>query len=249
MTTKKIVLIISVIIFIIIATIILLPLLVINEPVITMPTIMTMPENAKIIQLPEPKTQSEVSIEQALIKRRSVRSYTDEPLSLAEVSQLLWAAQGITVRPDGRKGRTAPSAGALYPLEIYLTVRNVDGLETGVYRFIPEEHKLEKVLAEDVHPELSAAALGQPWVAQAPINIVIGAVYERTTGKYGERGIRYVHMEVGHVGQNISLQVISLNLGTVVVGAFDDEQVKKIINMRNNEVPLYIMPVGRVRNF
>ena len=199
-----------------------------------------------IIQLPELRFDSDVSIEQALFNRRSVRRYTDEALTLQEVSQLLWAAQGITVRPDRRRGRIAPSAGALLPLEIYLTVRNVDGLETGVYRFMSEGHKLRKVLAGDIHAELSTAALGQPWVSQAPINIVIAAIYERTTRKYGERGIRYVHMEVGHVGQNISLQVISLNLGTVVVGAFDDDRVHEIIRMAENEVPLYIMPVGRL---
>lgn len=212
-----------------------------KQPVITMPN-----ENENIIQLPKPRFESEISIEEALLNRRSVRHYIDEPLTLAEVSQLLWAAQGITVRPDGRKGRTVPSAGALYPLEVYLTVRNVDGLEPGVYHFIPEGHKLRKVFGGDVHTELSAAALGQPWAVQAPINIVIAAIYERTTVRYGDRGIRYVHMEVGHVGQNISLQAISLNLGTVV-GAFDDDRVHEIIRMAENEAPLYIMPVGRPR--
>ena len=210
------------------------------QPVITMP-------NKGIIQLPEPRFDSDVSIEEALLQRRSVRHYTEEALTLQEVSQLLWSAQGITIRPDGRRGRTAPSAGALFPLEVYLTVRNVEGLEPGVYRFIPEGHQLKKMFANDVHAELSAAALGQPWVAQAPINIVIAAIYERTTVRYGDRGIRYVHMEVGHVGQNISLQVISLNLGTVVVGAFDDDRVHQIIRMADDEVPLYIMPVGRPR--
>jgi len=202
-------------------------------------------EKKEIIILPQPKFESDVSIEEAILERRSVREYKDESLNLQEVSQLLWAAQGITVRPDGRKGRTAPSAGALYPLEVYLTVKNVDGLEPGVYRFIPEGHKLEKIFEGDIQAELSAAALGQPWVAAAPINIIIGAVYERTTVEYGERGIRYVHMEVGHVGQNISLQVISLDLGTVVVGAFDDERVKRILNLPLGVKPLYIMPVGR----
>ena len=199
----------------------------------------------EIIQLPEPRHQSNVSIEQALLRRSSVRHYTDEPLTLAEVSQILWAVQGITIRPDGRKGRTAPSAGALYPLEVYLTVKNVDGLDSGVYHFIPEGHKLRKVLTEDVHIKLSAAALGQAWVANAPINVVIAAVYERTTVRYGDRGVRYVYMEAGHAAQNVHLQVISLDLGTVVVGAFNDKAVKKIINMADNEVPLYIMPVGR----
>ncbi len=203
--------------------------------------------NEKIIQLPEPKKESAVSIEQTLFKRKSVRDYTEKALTLEQVSQLLWAAQGITVRPDGRKGRTAPSAGALYPLEIFLTVRNVKGLDSGVYRFKPEEHQLEKIFTGDIQAELSVAALGQPWVAQAPINIVIAAVYERTTAKYGERGKRYVYIEVGHVGQNISLQAISLALGTVMVGAFDDEAVHRIVNLADNEVPLYIIPVGHPR--
>ena len=203
--------------------------------------------NEKIIQLPEPKKESAVSIEQTLFKRKSVRDYTEKALTLEQVSQLLWAAQGITVRPDGRKGRTAPSAGALYPLEIFLTVRNVKGLDSGVYRFKPEEHQLEKIFTGDIQAELSVAALGQPWVAQAPINIVIAAVYERTTAKYGERGKRYVYIEVGHVGQNISLQAISLALGTVMVGAFDDEAVHRIVNLADNEVPLYIIPDGHPR--
>ena len=248
MTNKKIVLILSVVIFIIIGGVILLrPLVVLDkinvanvaiEPAITMP-------NNGIIQLPEPRFDSEVSIEQTLLQRRSVRHYTEEALTLQEVSQLLWSAQGITIRPDGRRGRTAPSAGALFPLETFLTVRNVDGLKPGIYRFMPQKHQLKKVLVGNVHPQLSEAALGQPWVAQAPINIVIGAVYERATIKYGERGIRYVHMEAGHVGQNISLQVISLNLGTVMVGAFHDDRVHEIINMADDEVPLYIIPIGR----
>jgi len=203
--------------------------------------------NARIIQLPEPKKDSDISIEETLLRRKSVRDYTEEALTLEQISQLLWSAQGITFRPDGRKGRTAPSAGALYPLEVFLTVRNVKGLEPGVYRFKPEGHQLEKMFIGDVQAELSTAALGQPWVAQAPINIVIAAVYERTTVKYGERGARYVYMEVGHVGQNISLQAISLNLGTVMVGAFDDDEVHRIINMADDEVPLYIIPVGHPR--
>ncbi len=242
MTNKKIILIIVIAIFTITGIMVLLYPLVNNN-------IKELELNAnmkvEIIPLPEPKFDSDVSIEEALLARRSVRSYTDEPLTLQEVSQLLWAAQGITVRPDGRKGRTAPSAGGLHPLEVYLTVRNVKGLEPGVYHFDPYEHNLRKVLVGNIHPELSDAALDQAWVAAAPINIVIGAVYERSTIRYGERGIRYVHMEVGHVGQNISLQVISLDLGTVVVGAFDDERVREIVNMAEDVAPLYIMPVGR----
>jgi len=195
------------------------------------------------VKLPEPRHDGDVSVETALLKRRSVRDYAGGALTLPEVSQLLWAAQGIT-HPRGL--RTAPSAGATYPLETYLVVGDVTGLAAGVYRYKPHEHKLVKVLDGDLRVEPAAAALGQIWVREGAINIVLTAIYERTTRRYGDRGIRYVHMEVGHVGQNIHLQAVALNLGTVVIGAFDDDQVKTFLNLPLNEHPLYIMPVGRI---
>ncbi|MBT9149799.1 MAG: SagB/ThcOx family dehydrogenase [Dehalococcoidia bacterium] len=198
---------------------------------------------ADVIKLPEPRHDGDVSVEATLLKRRSVRDYTGEALTLQEVSQLLWAAQGIT---DPRGLRTAPSAGATYPLEILLVVGDITNLPQGVYRYKPHEHKLVKVLEGDLRAKLAHAALGQTWVREGAINIIITAIYERTTRRYGDRGIRYVHMEVGHVGQNIHLQAVALNLGTVVVGAFRDDQVKKILNLPPDEHPLYIMPVGRI---
>jgi SagB-type dehydrogenase family enzyme len=195
------------------------------------------------IKLPEPKYNSKVSIEKALLERRSVREYKDRSLTLAEISQLLWASQGIT---DLRRGfRTAPSAGALYPLEVYVVAGNVDSLPDGIYKYKPHGHELVKVVKGDKRAELCGAALGQPCVKNNAAVIVIAAVYERTTGKYGERGIRYVHMEVGHAAQNIYLQSVSLNLGTSVVGAFDDREVKRVMNMPDEEQPLCIMPVGK----
>jgi SagB-type dehydrogenase family enzyme len=194
------------------------------------------------VKLPQPQYDSKVSIEKTLRLRRSVRTYSDKPLTLDEISQLLWAAQGIT-NPLGF--RTAPSAGALYPLEIYLVAGNVDSLPDGVYKYKPENHALEKILHGDKREELCAAALGQPCVKKGAAVIVLAAVYERTMKKYGQRGIRYVHTEVGHASQNIYLQGISLNLGTVTVGAFDDEKVKKILHMHSTEQPLSIMPVGK----
>lgn len=194
------------------------------------------------IKLPEPRHDSDVSIEETLLKRRSVRNYTGESLTLQEVSQLLWAAQGIS---DPRGFRTAPSAGATYPLETYLVVGNVENLAQGVYRYDPQEHKLVRTLDKDVRSELSVAALGQPWVEEGAISIVFAAVYERTTRRYGDRGIKYVHMEVGHAGQNVHLQAVALGLGTVVIGAFRDERVKEILDLPQDEQPLYIMPVGR----
>ncbi len=154
------------------------------------------------IKLPVPRYKSGVSIEQALHERRSVRRYKNEPLVIADVSQLLWSAQGIT-SPNGF--RTAPSAGALYPLEVYLVVGNVKGLMRGVYKYYPNQHEIAKIKDRDVRAELAIAALGQGWVKDAAIDIVFAAVYERVTRKYGKRGIRYVHMEAGHAAQNIYL--------------------------------------------
>ncbi len=196
-----------------------------------------------MIELPEPQDSGEISIEVALLERRSVRNYKDEAPTLAEISQLLWAAQGIT-HTGGY--RTAPSAGALYPLEIYVLAGNVDGLQAGIYKYRPQGHELEKVAGGDVRTELCAAALDQECVEDGAAVLVFAAVYERTTGKYAERGVRYVHMEVGHAAQNVYLQAVSLGLGTVVVGAFDDDEVERLLQMQDDERALCIMPVGRV---
>lgn len=194
------------------------------------------------ILLPEPQRQSKTTIEEAILKRRSAREFKDEPLTLFEISQILWSAQGVTAPEWG--GRAAPSAGALYPLEIYLVARKAEGLLPGVYHFIPQGHKLRKVSEGDLSLELTTAAMGQDPIKAAPVNLVITAIFERTTQKYGERGIHYVYMEAGHAAQNVYLQTQSLNLGTVTIGAFDDEEVKKLLKLSPNEVPLYIMPIG-----
>lgn len=197
-----------------------------------------------IIELPEPRYDSDFSLEETLLKRRSVRNYTGESLKLWEVSQFLWAAQGITADWGGR---TAPSAGATYPLETYLVVGDVEGLDKGVYRYNPHRHGLRKVLDGDRRAELTAAALGQGWVREGAVDVVFTAVYERTTRRYSKRGIMYVHMEVGHAAQNVYLQAVALNLGTVVIGAFYDDQVKRVLDLPDEEHPLYIMPVGRIQ--
>ena len=198
------------------------------------------------IMLPEIITKGTISLEEALAKRRSIRNYTNEPLTLQEVSQLLWSTQGITEPESGH--RTAPSAGGIYPLEIFIEVpkNGAKDLTGGVYRYIPEYHKLILVKSGDHNFSLSEAARDQESVLDAKLNIVIAAVYERTTRRYGERGIRYVHMEVGHVGQNVSLQATALNLGMVVIGAFNDDQVQKVIGMKEDEKPQYILSVGRL---
>ena len=200
-------------------------------------------EAGDTIILPEPRNSGEISVEEALLERRSIRNYKNEALTLAEISQLLWAAQGIT-HPGGY--RTAPSAGALYPLEVYVVAGNLDGLRPGIYKYRPQGHELEKVAEGDVRAELCAAALDQECIEDGAAVLVFAAVYERTTWKYGERGVRYVHMEVGHAAQNVYLQAVSLGLGTVVVGAFDDGGVERLLQMQDDERALCIMPVGRL---
>jgi len=194
------------------------------------------------IALPEPVYESDTSIEEALLARRSIRNYREGALTLQELGQLLWAAQGIT-DPSGK--RTAPSAGALYPLEVYVVVGDVEGLEAGVYKYRPEPHDLVKTLDGDRRKDLTRVALNQQYITQGAIDIVITAVYERVTRKYGDRGVMYTHIEAGHAAQNICLQVASLNLGTVTIGAFENDGVKRVLGLPADEEPLYIMPVGR----
>lgn len=187
-----------------------------------------------------------------MARRRSCREYVDEPISLADVGQVLWAAQGITGSDLPR--RTAPSAGATYPIEVYLAAGRVQGLTPGVYRYVPASHALDpvsegSVAAEsargDVRAQLAGAALGQEFLAQAAAVLIIAAAPERTTERYGSRGKRYVHMEAGHVAQNVSLQATALRLGTVVVAAFRDEDVRRVAGM--GEEPLCLMPLGHPR--
>lgn len=194
------------------------------------------------IRLPEPRRDGKVSLERTLALRRSVRSYRDVALSLADVGQLLWAAQGIT---QGERLRTAPSAGALYPLELYLVAGRVEGLGAGVYKYRPERHSLTRLAAEDRRAALAEAALGQQFIARAPATLVLAGVYERTAKRYGERAPRYVHIEIGHAGQNVCLQAVALGLGSVTVGAFRDPDVKRILGLPQEEAPLYLLPVGR----
>ncbi|MDY6966192.1 MAG: SagB/ThcOx family dehydrogenase [Halobacteriota archaeon] len=202
----------------------------------------TIGSESEIIKLPEPAIDGDVTIERALLERRSVRDYKEEPITLTELSQLLWAAQGVT---DPRGFRTAPSAGALYPLELYVVAGDVEDLPDGIYKYMPQGHELTEVLKGDKRTVLSNAALRQSSIKDAAAVIVFSGVDERTTGKYGERGIRYVHIEVGHTAQNLYLQAVSLDLGTVVVGAFEDGEVKRIVDMSEDEDPLLLMPVGK----
>lgn len=197
--------------------------------------------NQAFIPLPVPQTTGKISLEETINKRRTVRSFSKKSISLAELGQLLWAAQGVT-SPEGF--RTAPSAGALYPLEVFVVAGNVSGLESGIYRYKPQNHSLTKIISGDKRKDLASAALGQQQIETAAANIIITAIVKRTSSKYGSRAERYVNMEVGHAAQNILLQVQSLGLSACPIGAFHDEKVKKLLQVKEEE-PLYILTVGK----
>jgi len=198
----------------------------------------------EIIKLPAPDRDGSVPLETTLQKRRSVRSFQDEPLTLAAVSQLLWAAQGITSQHGFR---TAPSAGALYPLEIYVVAAKVAGLANGIYLYEPVQHSLLPTASGDYLPILSRAALWQDAVTQAPAVFVIAGTEKRSTGKYGDRGVRYMYMESGHAAQNICLQAVALGLDSVTIGAFKDNEVASVLKMEKGMNPLYIIPAGKAK--
>lgn len=191
-------------------------------------------KGGEMIDLPEPKFTN-VSLEECIKRRRSIRDFQNKDLSLQQISNLLWSAQGIT--DTIRKFRSAPSAGATYPLEIFIAKRD------GLFRYIPEGHRLKKEQDGDLRKDIARAALNQMFIADAGLVIIITAVYNRTAWRYGERAYRYINNEVGHCAQNIHLEAVALGLGSVPVGAFDDDKIKRILKLKEEE-PIYIIPVG-----
>ena len=195
-----------------------------------------------VIQLPECVQDSGITLVEAIAQRRSIRTFSESSITLPELAGILHSAQGITSEWGFR---AAPSAGATYPLSIFVIAEDVDGLEPGIYRFNPMEHSLMTVKAGNFLQDLALAALGQLCISNAPAAIIIAADYSITTSVYGDRGVMYVHMEAGHASQNIYLLCTALELGTVAVGAFTDNAVAELLSLEENETPLYIMPVGR----
>ena len=192
----------------------------------------------KMIPLPAPKTEGGPALTEALAKRRSIRNFDpDRVLTDAELGQLCWAAQGIN-RPGGRF-RTCPSAGATYPLEMYIVTAR------GVYHYLPKPHAVEEWAPGDLRGKVQSAALNQPWVGRAPAVFVLAADFRRTAKKYGARAKRYVHIEAGHAAQNLHLQAVALNLGSVPVGAFIDRRVAKVLGLPALQTPLYLVPIGQ----
>lgn len=179
-----------------------------------------------------------MSLDHALAMRRSVRKFQNHPLSLKQISQLLWAAQGIT---DKRGFRTAPSAGALYPLEIYVVKRD------GVWRFNPHTQTLSEINDKDLRAPLAEAAYDQTFVARTPFDLVITGIAKRTTRKYGPRGVNYMYAEAGHAAQNYLLEATALHLGAVPIGGFKPYEVQKILKLPSQEEPIYIIPTGKIK--
>lgn len=190
------------------------------------------------LALPKPQTRGKMSVEEALSRRRSVRRFDPSPLTMEQLSQLFWALQGIT---SPRGFRTAPSAGATFPLEVYAATAD------GLYKYIPDGHRAGILARKDLRPALGKAALGQPYVSNASAVFVITAFFERTSGKYGSSAERFVVLEAGHAAQNLMLQAVSLGLGTVPIGAYRDADVRSALGLPAGEVPLYLIPVGHPR--
>ncbi len=194
------------------------------------------------IRLPQPRLDGTMSVERAIAQRRSLREFSSAAITLAELGQLLWAGQGVT----GAQGlRAAPSAGALYPLDVMVVAGNVTGLPPGVYRYSPADHALIQLATGDWRRQVAMVALRQSWMAQAPAIIAFCAAERRTAAKYGSRGISYIYIEVGHAAENVFLEAQALGLGAAVVGAFDEVQVARVLRLPTAQRPLYLMPVGR----
>jgi SagB-type dehydrogenase family enzyme len=196
------------------------------------------------MNLPKPRLTGDVSVEQAIKHRRTIRSYLSKSLTLEQLSQIFWAAQGIT--EDRGYKRSAPSGGALYPMDIYAIVgdNGVQGLKAGIYHYDPHNHSAVLIVEGDFRKDVARTALSQMWMASAPLNLVITSEYRRITRKYGARGERYAMIEAGHIGQNIFLQAEALGLRAGIVGAFHDDDIIRVMNIARSHEPLIILPVG-----
>lgn len=198
-----------------------------------------MDNEARIVPLPAPRLEGDLTLEAALARRRTIRELAADPLTDAEIGQLLWAAQGVT---HDEVRRTAPSASSLFPLEVYVAA------PAGLAHYRPDRHALERLSDADLRPALQAATGDQPFVASAPLVVLICAVPERLTGRHGPvRAVRYAAFEAGHAGQNLLLQAVALGLGAVPIGSFRDAEVSRLLDLPAGEEPLYLFAVGRPR--
>ncbi|MFZ5994051.1 MAG: SagB/ThcOx family dehydrogenase [Thermodesulfobacteriota bacterium] len=205
--------------------------------------IFALAQNHTDVPLPRPSFTGKKSMEEVIKARRTIRHFKARALNLEQLSQILWAAYGLTANDPYK---SVPSAGALYPLDIWVAVgkNGVEGLEAGAYHYIPKAHRLTRVKAGEVRDDISRASLYQGWMAEAPIIFIITGEYERCTRKYGEKGIPYTYIEAGHAGQNIFLQAGALGLGAGIVGAFNNDVIRQVLGISRNYDPILIMPVG-----
>ena len=198
------------------------------------------------MKLPPAVTNGAISVEEALQRRRTVRTYGPQALGLPQLAQLMWAAQGIT----GKSGfkRAAPSAGALYPMDVYAVVGEaaVHTLDAGIYHYTPENHALVLVAVGDFRAGVAGACLSQQWMAKAPLHVVITAEYDRARRKYGQRTVRYAMIEAGHIGQNLFLQAEALDLKAGILGAFHDRDLNRLMQIPSAHEPLLVMPIGHM---
>ena len=199
---------------------------------------------AEAIKLPPPAKKGAVSVEEALQGRRSNRQFANRPLELAQISQILWAADGIN-NPQGK--RTAPAARAAYAVDLYVVVgeRGVTDLAPGVYHYLVADNALEPVAKGEFRPGVAKACNSQAWIEKAPVIVVITGDYARCATKNGEqKAPMFTHMESGFVAQNLFLQVGALGLGAGIAGGFNDKALAQTLKLFQNDVPLLVMPVG-----
>ncbi|MHC4507395.1 MAG: SagB/ThcOx family dehydrogenase [Planctomycetota bacterium] len=193
--------------------------------------------------LPSFEPSRAMNLDQALEQRKSIRDFRDKPISKGQLSYLLWASTGVQRIEDGYTFRTAPSAGALYPIETYVIVNNVEALETGLYHYSVQAHQLESLAQRDLRRQITAAALGQGMCAAAPAVFIWSAVFERCKWKYGQRAYRYIYLDAGHIAENLALAAVSLDLGTCEIGALFDDHVNAILGIDGQDESVICMAV------
>jgi len=199
----------------------------------------------KKIRLDKEPVHSGLSVEEVILKRRSVRNFSGKPMSTAELSHLLYYSGGITGKQHGL--RAAPSAGATYPIEIYPVINNVDGLTTGVYHYLVATHELQSIYDGDFHTGIARAALRQNVLAEANVVLVLSVVFQRIQHRYRERGQRYALLEAGHIAQNTYLVATSMGLGTCAIGAFYDDDINRLLGLDGKkESVIYLIAAGKI---
>jgi SagB-type dehydrogenase family enzyme len=202
----------------------------------------TYPDSVKVV-LPSLEPDGHKTLDEVLNERKSVRRFRPEPIALAHLSYLIWASTGIQRTEQGYEFRTAPSAGALYPIETYIVANQVTGLEPGVYHYGIRNHELERIQTGDMRPRIVAAALGQEMCGQAPAVFVWTAIFARTQWKYAQRAYRYIYLDAGHVAENLALAAVSLDLGSCPIGALFDDEVNKLLEVDGAEESVVYMSV------